>query len=285
MSVHEPVPSLLSERYFVVTDRVAAALERTGALRGRTVAIPDPTLRTRLDATLRSLGADVHDHKNAHDDASGDTSASELVLDSAALDRAITTSPTISALDTAAWTEVVLRHFARRSNLLVASTPTLVLGDGPVAEHLASALATIGARVERADELRSTRGPHLIPAAVAVVFATGERHPVVTPDAIEPASSHPLVLVDAARPDATGAVDRDAFDVHPTVGAREGIDGRNVGRDVFVIDRPGTGDPTLRRAQADTATAFALAFLAAGAAAPGVGDAAAERLLAKALAT
>jgi hypothetical protein len=107
-------------------------------------------------------------------------------------------SRTLELVETAAWTQAVLRRYAAATNLSLASTPVLVHGAGPIGGDLALRLRATGARVRvsSADPvaLLALRGRGVavehrdrarVDPAVAVVFATGEE---------------PLVIVDAARP-------------------------------------------------------------------------------------
>jgi hypothetical protein len=221
--------------------------------------VADPALRASLAGVLEQLGARVDV------EATGGPLA-----ETAPLRDAIARSASIAAAESSAWAEVALRHFARRTNLLLASTETLVVGDGPVAERLQSALAVIGARSTRVDRIPGAG----VGESGAVVFATREGHEVIGPDSIGADSigadstsadaTHPLVIVDAAR--VGSAVDRTAFATGDRIPAREGIEGFQHSREVFLLDQPDQADPALASTTADLTTALALAALSSWAA-------------------
>ncbi|MGG7465838.1 hypothetical protein [Plantibacter sp. YIM 135347] len=249
----EPV-SAVGARFFPVTQRVARGAVASGALRGAAVAVADPALHSALAGVLEQLGARVDDEVTGGP-----------LAETAPLRDAIARSASIAAAESSAWAEVALRHFARRTNLLLASTETLVVGDGPVAEHLQSALAVIGARSTKVDRIPGAG----VGESGAVVFATREGHEVIGPDSIGADSTgagatHPLVIVDAAR--VGSAVDRTAFATGDRIPAREGIEGFQHGREVFLLDRPDQADPALANTTADLTTALALASLSSWAA-------------------
>jgi len=121
-------------------------------------------------------------------------------------------SRTLELVETAAWTQAVLRRYAAATNLSLASTPVLVHGAGPIGGDLALRLRATGARVRvsSADPvaLLALRGRGVavehrdrarVDPAVAVVFATGEEPEPLDPRDVVPAGA-PLVIVDAARP-------------------------------------------------------------------------------------
>ncbi|MFZ4892919.1 hypothetical protein ACL9RL_00555 [Plantibacter sp. Mn2098] len=243
--------SAVGTRFFPVTQRVVRRAASTGALHGTTVAVADPVLAAAL--------ADALERLDAHID--GEAIGGPLA-DLDEVRSAIAGSASIAAAEASAWTEVMLRHFARRTNLLLASTETLVVGAGSVAARLQSALVLIGARSTRIDGFPADGIGH----GTAVVFATGEGHEAVAPASVIPDAPHPLILVDAAR---TGsAVDRTAFATGEPVPAREGIDGFRHGREVFLLDQPDRADRTLVNTTTDLTTAFALAALVAWASQP-----------------
>ncbi|WEO76320.1 hypothetical protein BJQ94_13225 [Cryobacterium sp. SO2] len=152
-----------------------------------------------------------------------------------------------------AWAQASVRRFASQTNLLVASSRVLIVGAGPLADELAHALSTMGARVavsgtDAAALYAFARrgldthqvGPAglLIPAETDLVFATGEEPTPLTPAALgaaDAAAAHPLVIVDAAEPGRPAAVDLAAFAAHPALTARDAIRGFALHRDVFVI--------------------------------------------------
>lgn len=136
-------------------------------------------------------------------------------------------SPVLAGYVTSVWTELVLRSFARETNLLLPSTRVLVLGGGPVAEGLAIALTRLGSRVEVASDdpvelvsiahrsavvARLVATLAFVSADIDVVITTGESHPRLTPDAIA-AADRPLIAVNAAPPpnDDAGAFHADGI--------------------------------------------------------------------------
>ena len=154
------------------------------------------------------------------------------------------------------WSQRVVRVFASQTNLLVASSRVLVVGSGPLAVELASALGIMGARVAVTSEDAaalvgfasrghdtdpSGTGGVRIPAETDLVFATGEEHAPLGPIAIDAGDpdgglpAHPLVIVDAAPTGEGAAVDLAAFAAHPAVPARDQIRGFALSREVFVL--------------------------------------------------
>ena len=154
------------------------------------------------------------------------------------------------------WCQRAVRVFAGQTNLLVASSRVLVVGAGPLADELAYALGTMGARVavtaadadallgfaRRGHETRPVGAAGVrIPAETDLVFTTGEERSALTPAAIEARDpdagipAHPVVIVDAAPPGQNPAVDLTAFAAYPAVPAREQIRGFALSREVFVL--------------------------------------------------
>ena len=119
--------------------------------------------------------------------------------------------PAFAALYAQARADQVIRAFSRRTNLVLAGTTTAVVGDGPVADALTTALTRIGSRVVRvaADpvvrlrarlaglettaQLSTTAGAHYI-------IATGESHPPLDPalDTALDTAAFAAVLADAS---------------------------------------------------------------------------------------
>ncbi|GGK89907.1 hypothetical protein [Nocardia jinanensis] len=129
-------------------------------------------------------------------------------------------SPVVTGYETRAWADLVLRAFARETNLLLPGTRFLLLGTGPVADALAGALTRIGGRLEIAGRnsielvdlarrhgvpVRPLGEPQSIPVGIDVVVVTGSDHPPFDPGAAV-AAQRPLIVVDAARPEHSGVV-------------------------------------------------------------------------------
>ena len=131
-----------------------------------------------------------------------------------------------------------------------------MVGAGPLADELAYALATMGARVavtaadadallgfaRRGHDTRPVGAVGVrIPAETDIVFATGEELSALTPASIETSDpdagipAHPVVIVDAAPPGKNPAVDLTTFAAHPVVPARDQIRGFTLSREVFVL--------------------------------------------------
>jgi hypothetical protein len=158
------------------------------------------------------------------------------------------TSPVLAGYVTRVWTELVLRSFARETNLLLPSTPVLVVGAGPVADGLATALTRLGARVEVASDdpvelvaiahRFAVVGRHIvtdefISADVDVVITTGRSHPRLTPNAVA-AAERPLIAVNAAPPPDG---DAGAFHADGTIGTARNLTQLPGSRPIFVVPR------------------------------------------------
>ena len=149
---------------------------------------------------------------------------------------------------TSVWTELVLRSFARETNLLLPSTRVLVVGGGPVADSLAIALTRLGGRVEVASDdpvelvaiahrsavvARHIVTAQFISADVDVVIATGRSHPPLTPDAVATAD-RPLIAVNAALPPDGDAA---AFHADGIIGTTRNLAQLAGSRPIFAVPR------------------------------------------------
>ena len=186
-------------------------------------------------------------------------------------------SVVVDTLLTATWAEVVIRHFARQTNLLLSSSRVLVVGSGPLAAALTSRLGLMSASVSVASDSAVELLPFFISghsvlvggslvvgADIDVVIATGESHRPVAPRAFERAVARPIVLVDAGMPAAASAVDRAAFAESSVLGARDDILGFGGDREVFLVTVSETDDPAFERERLDVTTASSLMVGAVG---------------------
>lgn len=167
---------------------------------------------------------------------------------------------------TRVWTELVLRSFARDTNLLLPSTRVLLVGVGPVADGLATALTRLGGRVEVASDdpvelvaiahRSAVVGRHVvtrefISADVDVVMTTGQSHPPLTPDAVA-AADRPLIAVNAAPPPDGEA---GAFHADGTIGTARNLTQLSGSRPIFVVPRVSSAE--LDHAVAEVRSTFA----------------------------
>ena len=175
-------------------------------------------------------------------------------------------SPVLAGYVTRVWTELVLRSFARETNLLVPSSRFLLVGVGPVADGLAIALTRLGARVEVASDdpvelvsiahrsavvARHIVTAQFISADVDVVIATGRSHPALTPDAVA-AADRPLIAVNAAPPPGG---DAGAFHGDGIVGTERNLTRLSGPRPIFVAPQVSPGE--LDHAVAEVRSTFA----------------------------
>jgi S-adenosyl-L-homocysteine hydrolase-like protein len=175
-------------------------------------------------------------------------------------------SPVFAGYVTRVWTELVLRSFARETNLLLPSTHVLLVGGGPVADGLATALTRLGSRVGVASDdpvklvaiahRSAVVGRHIVTAQfisadVDVVITTGQSHPPLTPDAVA-AADRPLIAVNATPPP-----DGDAGALHAdgTIGTARNLTQFSGSRPIFVVPRVSPAE--LDHAVADVRSTFA----------------------------
>lgn len=177
-----------------------------------------------------------------------------------------------AALHAHARSEQVVRALARRTNLVLPAASALVIGDGPVAETIATALGRGGTRVVRAvgDPVVRLRaalaGTRHVPAgdpwpAADLVIASGEGHPPLDPAALSG------VAIDAS-PDGSGLRDAGGESVRPGV--------RQVAGQTWVVDAPGpfeNGNAASARPTRIADLLVALSILRAGAAGAADADA------------
>ena len=189
------------------------------------------------------------------------------------------TSAVLAGHTARAWAGLVLRSFARETNLALASTRVLVVGDGDVADALTGALVRLGSRVrlvsDHAAELLTVARRHAVPAELVtgtwfvapdidVLIVTGHHHPPLTVDAVV-AGERPLTVVDAALSSGVGAT------AH-SFGAHDGDDGASTVRNLteFRGPRPIFGVPPvdlqqLAQSTADVRSTYAGLLTAVGA--------------------
>jgi hypothetical protein len=175
-------------------------------------------------------------------------------------------SPVLAGYVTHVWTELVLRSFARQTNLLLPSTHVLVVGAGPVADGLATALTRLGSRVEVSSDdpvalvaiahrsavvARRIMTAQFISADVDVVIATGRSHPPLTRDAVA-AADRPLIAVNAAPPPDG---DAGAFHADGIGESVRGLTQLSGSRPIFVVPRVSLDE--LERAVAEARSTFA----------------------------
>lgn len=123
-------------------------------------------------------------------------------------------SPVLAGHEARAWADLVLRGYARETNLGFAGTRFLLVGTGSVTDALAAALARFGGSVVLAAddpiELLTISRRYGIPARlihatpfvtpdVDVLVTTGRGHPPLTAEAIA-AGERSLVVLNAAPP-------------------------------------------------------------------------------------
>lgn len=144
--------------------------------------------------------------------------------------------PAFAAIYAHARAEQIVRALARHTNLVLPAATALVIGDGPLADRLASSLAAGGSRVIRGigDPVARLRA-HLAGARTAtapwpaadLVLATGEGHAPVDPASVTG------VLIDASA-EASGLLSSEGETVRPFV--------TRVGEGVWVVEAPGVFD-------------------------------------------
>jgi hypothetical protein len=126
-----------------------------------------------------------------------------------------------SALLSHARSEQVVRALAKRTNLVLPAATALVVGDGPIAEMIATSLAAGGTRIVRVIDAPAARlrahlaGIRTVSAsdpltAADLLIATGEGHVPVDP------AAQPGVAIDASL-DATGLIPAAGETVRPSV--------------------------------------------------------------------
>ncbi|OCB53870.1 hypothetical protein A5722_22940 [Mycobacterium vulneris] len=181
-------------------------------------------------------------------------------------------SPVLAGHEARAWADLVLRGYARATNLSFAGTQFLLVGTGSVADALAGALARFGGAVVLAADdpiellaisrrygipARLIRATPFVTPDVDVLVTTGRGHPPLTAEAIA-AGERSLVVLNAAPPAEASAGTLDAGGPLSTVRSLTQFGGP---RPIFTAPRvdPGQLDQaiaTARSTHARLVTAF-----------------------------
>jgi hypothetical protein len=128
-----------------------------------------------------------------------------------------------SAAEAAATAQAALRHYARLTNLVLASTVVGLFGSGRVITELDRMLRAVGAQV------RTIAAP--VPADVDLLILASIQSTPLSPADILPGGS-PLIILDVGG----ASIDQHGFDQLPSIPARAGITGRRTVRETFLLD-------------------------------------------------